>query len=291
VIGVLGIDAVDGNGIPEETRQTVEIFAPQIAIAIENARLYQELQTQMVELKKSHAFLTRTEKISLLGTLAAKLAHEIKNPMTAIETFIQMLPYQFDDNDFRGSFYQLALEETNRVKGLIVELLDLVKTKESRFEEADLHHLIKKMILLISPQTELKNISVIEQFDSEIEPFRMDSEKMKQVILNILSNAVDYAPEKGKIVVRTEYFIHKEKTKCIRIEIKDNGPGISPFNIEKVFDPYFTTKHKSSLHSGTGLGLFIAHQNIEDHGGGIDVESKVNEGATFTITLPIINTV
>jgi signal transduction histidine kinase len=287
VIGVLGTDAVDEQGIPEETRHLIEIFSPQIAIAIENARLYEKLRTQMSDLKKSHAFLSRTEKISLLGTLAAKLAHEIKNPMTAIETFIQMLPYQFDDNDFRGNFYQLALEETRRVKGLIADLLNLVKAKESRFEKADLHALIEKMILLISPQTDMKKIEVVKQFDMEIENFQMDTEKMKQVILNILSNAVDYTPEQGNIVIRTKCFITKEKRKYIRMEIRDNGPGISPFDIEKVFDPFFTTKQKGHMNRGTGLGLFIAHQNVQDHGGALDVESKVNEGANFIVTLSI----
>ncbi|MBN1850716.1 MAG: GAF domain-containing protein, partial [Deltaproteobacteria bacterium] len=285
VIGVLATDATDEDGIPEETRQLIGIFVPQISIAIENARLHQKLQTQMSELKKTHAFLNQNEKISLMGTLAAKLAHEIKNPMTAIETFIQMLPYQFDDKDFKGSFYHLVLEETRRAKGLISDLLHLVKPKESRFERADLHDLIDKMVLFVSPRTNFKNIEVSRQFDMKVEPFRMDTEKMKQVILNILSNAVDYTPEDGKITIRTQYFKDRDRGEYVRIEIKDNGPGISPFDIEKIFEPYFTTKHKGHLASGTGLGLFIAHQNIQDHGGFMNVESRLDEGAKFIITL------
>jgi signal transduction histidine kinase len=143
------------------------------------------------------------------------------------------------------------------------------------------------MILLISPQTDMKKIEVVKQFDMEIENFQMDTEKMKQVILNILSNAVDYTPEQGNIVIRTKCFITKEKRKYVRMEIRDNGPGISPFDIEKVFDPFFTTKQKGHMNRGTGLGLFIAHQNVQDHGGALDVESKVNEGANFIVTLSI----
>ncbi len=97
VIGVIATDAVDGKGVPKETRETLEVFAPQIAIAIENARLYRKLQEQMKELEQSHALLSRSQKFSFLGNLAARLAHEIKNPMTAIGTFIQMMPQKYQD--------------------------------------------------------------------------------------------------------------------------------------------------------------------------------------------------
>ncbi|MCU0595438.1 MAG: GAF domain-containing protein, partial [Desulfobacterota bacterium] len=122
VIGVIATDGVDGKGVPEETRETLEIFAPQIAIAIENAKLYKNLQDKMEELKHSQALLGRAEKFSFLGNLAARLAHEIKNPMTAIGTFIQLLPHKYDDEEFRRDFYQVAMEETIRVNNLITEL-------------------------------------------------------------------------------------------------------------------------------------------------------------------------
>lgn len=289
VIGVIATDAVDGKGVPKETRETLEIFAPQIAIAIENARLYRKLQEQMKELKCSHALLDRSEKFSFLGNLAARLAHEIKNPMTAIGTFIQMLPQKYNDEEFRNDFHKIAMEETRRINNLITELLDLVKTKESHFEPADLHELIDKMILLISPQSKAKRIKVIRGFDPAIGRVWMDSEKMKQVILNLLSNAVDFTPEDGKIELITRILTETGKPKAIHIQIKDNGTGIPPSHIGKVFDPYFTTKHKSVMHKGTGLGLFIAHQNMQDHGGSIDVKSDLDEGSVFTLTLPISN--
>jgi signal transduction histidine kinase len=286
VIGVIATDAVDGRGVPLETRETLEVFAPQIAIAIENARLYSRLQEQMVELKKSQALLSRSEKFSLLGNLAARLAHEIKNPMTAIGTFIQMMPQKYDDKEFRENFHNIALEETGRINNLITELLDLVKKKESHFEFNNLHNLIDKMILLVSPQSNAKKINVSRRFDPNIEEVWMDSEKIKEVILNLLSNAVDFTPEGGKIEFATKNCVKKGRPDTICIEIKDNGPGIHQSMIGNVFDPYFTTRHKSSLHSGTGLGLFIAHQNMQDHDGTIEVKSKVNKGTVFTLTLP-----
>jgi polar amino acid transport system substrate-binding protein len=98
----------------------------------------------MVELKRSHSLLSRSEKLAFLGDLAARLAHEIKNPMTAIGTFIQMLPYKIDDEEYRVNFHKIALEETNRVNNLISELLDLANIRESRFESTNLHELIEK---------------------------------------------------------------------------------------------------------------------------------------------------
>lgn len=285
VIGVLATDAVEGEGVPAETRETLEIFAPQIAIAIENARLYSRLQDQMVELKQSHALLSRMEKFSFLGNLAAGLAHEIKNPMTAIQTFIQMLPQKFNDEKFRTDFYQIAKEETGRINNLMTELLDLVKTRESHMAPDDLHSLIDKMILLISPQSKGKKLEVVRRFDQSIEEVWLDSEKMKQVILNLLANAVEFTPAGGKIEISTQGTTTGGSPGKIRIEIKDSGIGISEDMIDNVFDPYFTTIHKSALHNGTGLGLFIAHQNMQDQGGTIEVKSKLNEGTAFILTL------
>jgi len=286
VIGVIATDAVDGGGVPKETRETLEIFAPQIAIAIENARLYSRLQEQMMELKRSHALLSRVEKFSFLGNLAARLAHEIKNPMTAIGTFIQMLPQKYNDKEFREDFHKIAMEETNRVNNLVTELLDLVKTRESHFELSDLHGMIDKMILLVSPESNAKKIEVVRQFDSKVGQVWMDSEKMKQVILNLLSNAVEFTPDGGRIEVLTRNCTKRGKPKSIQVEIKDDGVGIPEPMIDKIFEPYFTTKHKSNMHNGTGLGLFIAHQNIQDHKGTVEVKSEVNEGTTFILNIP-----
>jgi signal transduction histidine kinase len=287
VIGIIATDAVGGKGVPEETRDILGIFASQIAIAIENARLYRELKEQMMELKRSQALLSRAEKFSFLGNLAARLAHEIKNPLTAIGTFIQLLPQKYDDPEFRTTFYQLAMEETKRVNNLITELLDLVKTKESHFETSDMNALIDKMVLLLSPQSKAKNISVIRDYDPRVGKVWMDSEKMKQVILNILSNAVEFSPTGSRIEIRTRAEYGSERPPAVRIEIKDYGAGIPSSLAEKIFDPYFTTKHKSKMHSGTGLGLFIAHQNVHDHGGSIEARSGEGEGATFIIALPL----
>ena len=203
VIGVIATDAADRDGVPKEIRDTMEIFSSQIAIAIENARLYSELNEQMAELKRSHALLSRAERFSFLGNLAARLAHEIKNPMTAIGTFLQLLPQKFDDREFREEFHKIALEETARVNNLITELLDLVKTRETHFEFNDIHDLLDKMILLVSPESNAKKIEVVRQYSPNVSQTWMDYEKMKEAVLNLLSNAVEFTPGNGKIEIYT----------------------------------------------------------------------------------------
>ncbi|MCP4682559.1 MAG: GAF domain-containing protein [Desulfobacterales bacterium] len=289
-VGVIATDAVNEEGIPKETRDTLNIFAPHIAIAIENAKLYNKLKEQMKEIKRSQALLSRAEKFSFLGNLAAKLAHEIKNPMTAIGTFIQLLPQKYDDKEFREDFHKIAVEETGRVNDLITALLDLVKVKGTHFEFEDLHALINSMVLLVSPQTNSKKVEVTTQFDPDVGRVKMDAAKIKQVILNILSNAVEILGEGGRIDIVTKGFVDGKRTDSVRIEIKDNGPGVSQSVVEKIFDPYFTTKGRRGMLQGTGLGLFVAHQNMEEHGGHIEVKTKENEGTNFILTLPVDRT-
>ena len=203
IIGVIATDSENENGIRKETREILEVFAPQIAIAIENARLYQKLEEQMEELKKSHALLNRAEKLSFLGNIAARLAHEIKNPMTSIGTFLQMLPEKINDEEFRNDFHKIALEETERVNNLVSELLELGKIKESHFAYDDIHDLIEKMVLLISPQSKGKKIVIMKHLESDISHIWMDTEKMKQVILNLLYNAMEFTPPGGTIDIIT----------------------------------------------------------------------------------------
>ena len=250
-------------------------------------RLNEELREQMEELKQSKELLSRADKLSYLGNMAARLAHEIKNPLWAIQTFIRMVPENFHDKDFMGSYYDIALEETNRVNNLIMELLDLVKTKETKFELNDIHDLINKMVLLVSPQSKEKDIRIKTIFDPDIKKIRLDSEKIKQVILNILVNGIEAVQERGLIRIKTRWHNGTANSNKVSVEIKDNGKGIPLEKINNIFDPYCTTKHKSDMHSGVGLGLFISHKNMEDHGGSIEVKSTVGKGTSFIMKLPV----
>jgi signal transduction histidine kinase len=287
VIGVIAVDAVGYDGGPEEYCESLKVFAQQISLAIENASLHRRLKEQDRELKKSHAMLSRAQTLSFLGDRAARLAHEIRNPMTAIQTFVQMLPRKFNDEEFRKNFYEIVMEETTRVNSLITGLLDLVRTKKPGFAFNDLNELIDKMIFLISPQSNAKEIQIIRDFDHDIGLVWVDSEKIKQVMLNLLSNAVEFSNQGGQIEVLTRQCTEIRKPRRIHIEVKDNGMGIDASMIARIFDPYFTFKHRSDIHKGIGLGLFISRQSIKELGGAIEVKSQPDQGTTFLLTLPV----
>lgn len=287
VIGVLIADTVKGRMIPVETRETLEIFSPLIAIAIENARLYGKLNHQRQMLKKSHRLLGHAEKLSCLGNLAARLTHEIKNPITAIDTFIQMLPKKFDDPEFRDNFYQIAREETGRINALLSELLDLACPRKPSFEKNDLHHLIDKTVLLFSPQSKASRIEVQCRYGPETEQVWMDREKIKQAILNVLLNALENTNPGGRVEISTEISRNDSHHPDIVVHVRDNGPGMTPSVQQKIFDPYFTTRKDSCHQRGTGLGLFIAHQNLAEHGGSITVSSRTGIGSCFSLSFPV----
>ncbi|MGQ9695406.1 MAG: ATP-binding protein, partial [Thermodesulfobacteriota bacterium] len=249
----------------------------QLAIAIENAILYENL-------KKSQNILRRSDRLASLGTLIASLAHEIRNPLVSIKTFTQLLPERMDDEEFRDYFLKVAAGEIDRLTSLINELLGFAKPSEPNLKGADLNALIDRMGVLIANEAKKKNITLIKNYDPHLPPIMVDAEQLKQVLLNILLNAIQAIEKEGKIWIETRLVrIKQEETKSYaQIEIRDTGMGIPPENIEHVFDPFFSTKPE-----GSGLGLAISHQIIHEHGGFIDVESEVGKGTSFRINLPL----
>jgi signal transduction histidine kinase len=250
-------------------------LANQTANAIENARLYEDL-------KKSKSYIRRADRLASLGTLTAGLAHEIRNPLVAIKTFTQLLPERLEDEEFRNHFLNIASGEVDRISALVTELLEFARPSEPKFELEDINAVLDGMILLVSTETKSKRIDIIKDYASDLRPVNIDREQMKQVFLNLLLNAIEATPENGKIHVKTRSFVKPENEPYIQIEFTDNGCGIPQEYLEDIFIPFFTTKEK-----GSGLGLSISNQIIHDHKGYIDVESKVNQGTSFFINLPL----
>jgi signal transduction histidine kinase len=250
-------------------------LANQTTIAIENARLYDDL-------KKSKSYIRRADRLASLGTLTAGLAHEIRNPLVAIKTFTQLLPERIDDDEFRNHFLNIASGEVDRISALVTELLEFARPSEPKFEPEDINSILDGMVLLVSTETKSKHIDIVKDYASDLNPITIDREQMKQVFLNILLNAIEATPEKGKIFVKTRSYTKPEGEPYIQVEFTDTGCGIRPEYLEDIFTPFFTTKEK-----GSGLGLSISSQIVQDHKGYIDVESQVNRGTSFFINLPL----
>jgi signal transduction histidine kinase len=250
----------------------------QVAIAIENSNLYDSL-------KKSQTLIRRADRLSSLGTLVASLAHEIRNPLVSIKTFTQLLPERIEDVEFRDYFLKVASGEIDRLTGLINELLGFARPAEPRLEGEDIHNLIDKMEVLIATEARKKDVALHKNYAPDLPQVRIDAEQIKQVLLNILLNAIQAIRGEGEIWIetRTVQVPREEGTEpFVQVEIRDTGVGIPQENLERIFDPFFSTRPE-----GNGLGLAISHQIVHDHRGFITVESEVGKGSSFKVHLPL----
>ena len=253
-------------------------LASQVAIAIENANLYENL-------KKSQNIMRRADRLASLGTLIASLAHEIRNPLVSIKTFTQLLPERIDDAEFRDYFLKVASGEIDRLTGLINELLGFARPSELRPQGEDINAIIDKMEVLVSTEARKKNVALTKNCAADLPQIKVDAEQIKQVLLNILLNAIQSTNGEGKIWIETRLVqvpIEDKNETYIQVEIRDTGMGIPKENLERIFDPFFSTRT-----DGSGLGLAISHQIIHEHGGFIQVDSEVGKGTSFKVHLPL----
>jgi signal transduction histidine kinase len=261
-----------------EDLDLLNTLANQLAIAIENANLYENL-------KKSQNIMRRADRLASLGTLISSLAHEIRNPLVSIKTFTQLLPERMEDEEFRNYFLKVASGEIDRLTTLINELLGFARPSEPNLQGEDVNAIIEKIEFLIVTEARKKNITISKEFMSNLPAVNVDAEQIKQVLLNILLNAVQAIPGDGKIWIETRVVqvVREENTeRFVQIEVRDSGVGISKENLERVFDPFFSTRP-----DGSGLGLAISYQIVHEHGGFIDLESEVGKGTSFRVHLPL----
>ncbi len=260
------------------TREDVEwlsTLAHQSAVALENRSLSEAL-------KKSKSHIQRADRLASLGILTAALAHEIRNPLVAVKTFTQLLPERFDDEEFRNHFLRIVSGEVDRISTLINELLEFARPSDPKVEAEDVNTILDSIILLVSSGTKKKHIHIVKEFSTNLPPVLIDREQIKQVFLNLLINAIDATEENGKIIIKTKPYVKSNQESYIQIEFTDTGCGIAAEDLESIFNPFFTTKHK-----GSGLGLSISNQIIQEHKGYIDVESQLNKGSSFYVNLPL----
>lgn len=219
----------------------------------------------------------RVDRLAAVGELAAGIAHEIRNPLTAISGSVQILLDELPKENSSRVFGDIVLKEVDRLNGIIEDLIYFAKPAKHYVTCINPNELVENALLLLFPSLKKEIVVLEKHFDQLIGIISVDTQLIKQVIVNLLLNAIQALPkEGGKITVITQNVI-----KGIEIIIKDNGKGIEPDNLKKIFNPFFTTKD-----TGTGLGLAVSNKIIEIHQGYIRAESIVNSGSTFTIYLP-----
>lgn len=251
------------------------------AIAIDNALLYEDL-------RRSQLLMRRTDRLRSLETMAGGFAHEIRNPLTSIKTFIQLAPDRRDDAEFMEQFSQVVCDDVERIERLIHEILDYARYMTPKLTQENLNDVVSSCLYFIDVKASNKGIVVHRELDGELPHVRLDRQQIKQVLLNLFLNAMEAIGDRGgHLSVRTRRLTKQANEAWVQIEVTDSGPGISPKELEHIFDPFYTTKHASGEREGTGLGLTIAHQIIQEHGGYIEVSSELGRGTTFLVKLPV----
>jgi len=254
--------------------------------------LTQSLESQVVErtqeLHATQEKLIRSDRLASLGQLAASVAHEINNPVSGVLNFSMVLQRMIESGEippgeienFRR-YLRLISEETMRVGRIVSDLLAFSRTPSPQGALMDLNELVGHVLTLLSHRLELEQVAVITELAPTLPQLSGDSSQIQQVLINLLMNAAEACSGGGEIHVRTR--LSEDGINAI-LELEDNGQGIAPENLSRIFDPFFSTKEEGK---GVGLGLSVVYGIVEAHGGTIDVHSKAGAGTTFRVILPI----
>ena len=250
------------------------------AIALDNALLYEEL-------KRSQALVRRTDRLRSLETMAGGLAHEIRNPLTSIKAFVDLAPERSHDEEFLARFSKVVKEDVSRIERLTKEILDYARPTEPFLQVENINEIIESCLYALRVRPSDKKITIETNLAHSVPPVHVDRQQVKQVLLNLFLNAFEsMEPYGGRLCVRTYSVPKINGVPWVQIEIHDSGSGIAQDDLDHIFDPFFTTKHLSQEHEGTGLGLTIAHQIIQEHDGYVEVKSELGNGSTFVVNLP-----
>ncbi len=308
VIGVLTAESTELDHFSPADQQLLQTLATQTAVALENARLYEAEREQYRRLQQSQAQLIRVEKMAALGRLVASIAHEINNPIQAVQNCLALTQERLDEkiNPEKLNFYMdLAKNELDRVSTIISRMRnfypptgqsdsldpaaidDFYRLSPQELQPVEVHNILEELLQLTNKQLQHNQIMVKLNQADNLPVIEASANQLKQVFLNLILNAIDAMDNQGgslSICTVLDQAILKgdQPQPVVRIEFKDTGAGMSPEVLSRIFEPLFTTKAH-----GSGFGLFTTYKIIEAHQGQINVTSQVGLGTTFTILLPL----
>ena len=234
----------------------------------------------VTEIKDLNEEVARHKRLAALGKLSAGIAHEIRNPLSSIRGLAQFVYNSFSKTDERKEDLNTIIQEVDRLNKLVVQVLDFAKLKKPNLIRFSLNDLIRKIAELFKLEIKDKQIKFSLELSPDISQIQADEDQVRQILMNVIINAIQAIPKKGEIKIKTEKALLKGEP-AMKLIIEDSGVGIPEKDLNQIFDPFFSTKEK-----GSGLGLSIAYKLIEAHQGEIKVESKEGEGTKFVIFLP-----
>jgi len=240
--------------------------------------LHEFLENQRQRRSEMASRLAHTDQLASLGRLAAGLAHEIKNPLAGIQGALEILR-QDSENDANRSLYGEMLNELKRVNETLHLMLSSARPSPPQLAETDVRTLLEELRTLLEPSLRQQGAGLQLEMASGPVPARIDSVKIRQVLVNLINNAADAMESGGTVTIRAAPLGHGDGG--VVLDIQDEGPGIPENQRQRIFEPFFSTKF-----TGTGLGLAIARSLVEQHGGTLQVESELGQGSTFLVLLP-----
>jgi two-component system NtrC family sensor kinase len=272
-IGIIRIFFSQPRDFSEEELSFLVSIAEQCALALDKARLIEKQKAQYMHLS------LQTEKMAALGRMAAAIAHEINNPLAGILLFSTNLAKKVPEEGPLKEGLDIIIHETIRCKSIIQELLEFSREREPQKVLKNINDVINKALSILENEFRLHHISTDKALSAELPNTLLDINQMEQVFVNLLLNAVEAIQEKGVITIKS--YLDRSQSYAI-IEIIDTGCGIAPDDLNKIFEPFFSTKPK-----GTGLGLAVSYGIVRNHQGDIKVSSQPGSGTCFTIEIPV----
>lgn len=256
----------------------LERMSGTVSIAVENARLYGELAAFAEALERSQSQLIQAEKMAAVGRLTASIAHEINNPLQAVQNSLHLARHPQVESERRLDYLNMAQDEVQHLVHIVRRMLDFYRPASGSLKAIQLNKPVQDALSIAGKRMKQAHITTITRLAEDLPPVLGSTNQLTQVFLNIIINAIEAMQEGGEFWVGTAY--HEEREQIVAA-FRDSGPGIPPEIHEHLFEPFHTTKD-----TGTGLGLAISYGIVERHGGEIEVESPTEGGATFIVRLP-----
>ena len=276
VVGILDIQDTPPHRLTESDLQLMIAVADQLAVALQKAHLHSDLQTALQQEQTIRSQLVQSERLALVGRLLASVSHELNNPLQAIQNALFLLKDETNLSGQAGQDLDIILSETERMAALIERLRSAYRPiRMTDFQPVSLNLLIEDVYMLMS--THMRHREIVFEFfpEPDLPPVSGISDQLRQVVLNLFLNAVEVMKPGGRLTVQTCLLPEQNE---VLLTVKDSGPGIDPEILPRIFDPFITTKH-----TGTGLGLTITHDIVEQHHGRILAENHDEGGAIFSV--------
>jgi signal transduction histidine kinase len=243
----------------------------------------EELQERIVAQRMAESRLVQAAKLAAVGEMAAGIAHELNNPLTTVSGFTELVLEEVPDKSRMKNDLEMVLREAQRARSVVRRLLDFARQSESARVRSDINEILLDVLALVNHLFRVSGVQLFTDLSEGLPWISVDRNQMKQVFLNLIHNALHAMPTGGELSIKSEQKIVDQRN-WLMLGFSDTGIGIAPENLERVFEPFFTTR---AMDGGTGLGLSVTYGIVTDHGGLIDIESEVGKGSKFTVWLPI----